>query len=183
MSELTVASRYAKSLIDLAEEQKTLEEVKNDMVFILHTLKQNSELRAVFGSPVISHGKKIAILNEVFGKNVNKVTAAFFALLINKGRGELVYPTAYEYINQYDIKKGITKASVVSAMPLSAPNKDQILSEVKAAIGGEIELHTKVDPTLIGGFILNVGDRQLDTSVAGSLKKLKKDFASGMVKS
>jgi F-type H+-transporting ATPase subunit delta len=183
MSELTVASRYAKSLIDLAEEQKTLDEVKNDMVFIMQTLKQNSELKAVFGSPVISHSKKIAILNDVFSKGINKVTAGFFTLMINKGRGELVYPTAQEYIDQYDAKKGITKASIVSATPLSAANKDQIVAEVKAAVGGEIDLDTKVDPELIGGFVLTVGDRQLDTSVAGSLKKLKKDFASGMVKS
>jgi len=181
MSELTVASRYAKSLIDLAQEQKSLDTVKDDMVLILHTLKHNSELKAVFGSPVISHSKKIAILNDVFGKNVNKVTGGFFTLMINKGRGELVYPTAQEYINQYDLKKGITKASIISATKLSEANKNQILAEVKAAVGGEVDLETKVDPTLIGGFVLNVGDRQLDTSVAGSLKKLKKDFASGMV--
>src|ERR1700749_1954343 len=105
MSELTVASRYAKSLIDLAEEQKSLDQVKDDMVFILQTLKQNSELKAVFGSPVISHNKKIAILNDVFGKSVNKVTAGFFTLMINKSRGELIYATAQEYINQYDLKK------------------------------------------------------------------------------
>jgi len=181
MSELTVASRYAKSLIDLSEEQKSLDEVKNDMVFILHTLKQNSELKAVFGSPVISHSKKIAILNDVFGTKVNKVTAAFFTLMINKGRGVLVYPTAQEYIDQYDAKKHITKASIVSATALSEANKAQIVAEVKASVGGEIDLDTKVDPTLIGGFVLTVGDRQLDTSVAGSLKKLKKDFASGIV--
>ena len=178
MSELTVASRYAKSLIDLAEEQNALEPVKNDMVFILQTLKQNSELKAVFGSPVISHSKKTAILADVFGKNVNKVTTGFFTLMINKGRGELVYPTAQEYINQYDAKKGITKASIVSATALSAANKAQIVAEVKAAVGGEIDLDTKVDPSLIGGFVLTVGDRQMDTSVSGSLKKLKKDFAS-----
>ena len=111
-------------------------------------------------------------------------------LFRSRGPGQLLIDVrlhplygAQTYIDQYDAKKGITKASIVSATKLSEANKNQIVAEVKAAVGGEIDLDTKVDPTLIGGFILNVGDRQLDTSVAGSLKKLKKDFATGMVKS
>ncbi|HTH81311.1 MAG TPA: ATP synthase F1 subunit delta [Mucilaginibacter sp.] len=181
MSELTVASRYAKSLIDLAEEQKVLEEVNNDMVFFLQTLKANPQLAAVLANPIISHLKKLNILTDIFSSKVNKVSIAFFKLMINKGRGEVLYATANGFIDLYDIKKNITKASVVSATPLSEANKQKMLDEVKAAVGGTVILEAKTDPSLIGGFVLTVGDRQLDTSIASSLKKLKKDFAHSIV--
>jgi len=181
MSELTVASRYAKSLIELSEEQNLLEKTKDDMVYFLKILKANSQLKAVLGNPIISHSKKLAILTQVFEAGVNKLSISFYKLMINKGRGDVLYTTAQEFIDQYDIKKHITKASVVSATPLSAANKAKILAEVKASVGGEVDLETKTDPALIGGFVLTVGGRQVDTSIAYSLHKLKKDFASGLV--
>jgi len=181
MSELTVASRYAKSFIELAEEQKILEEIKNDMVFFMHTLKENSQLQAVLGSPIISHSKKLNILTAVFEAHVNKVSIAFYKLMINKGRGDVLYVTAKEFVDQYNVIKHITKASVVSATALSAENKKKIADEVKQAVGGTVILDAKVDPALIGGFVLTIGDRQLDTSIASSLKKLKKDFAGGVI--
>ena len=181
MSELTVASRYAKSLKELSEEKNILEAIKDDMVFFMHTLKVNSQLQAVLGNPIISHSKKLNILTAVFESRVNKLSIAFYKLMINKGRGDVLYVTAHEFVDQYNIIKHITKASVVSATPLSAVNKQTIEADVKQAVGGTVILETKVDPALIGGFVLTIGDRQLDTSIASSLKKLKKDFAGGIV--
>jgi F-type H+-transporting ATPase subunit delta len=177
MSELTVASRYAKSLIDLAQEQNALEATKKDMEFFVQVLKANSQLQAVLRNPIVSHEKKLNILKALFTGKVSKVTEAFFAIMINKSRGEILFHTAQEFVNQYNIKKHIVKASVVSAAPLSEANRQVIMDEVKQATGGEIVLQARVDPELIGGFILTVGDRQIDTSVSGSLKRLKKDFA------
>jgi F-type H+-transporting ATPase subunit delta len=181
MSELTVAARYAKSIIDLSQEQKALEDVKNDMEFFLKTLKANAQLVAVLSNPIISHQKKLAILTALFENKMNKVTLAFFKLMINKGRGNVLYTTAHEFVNQYDVLKHITQATVVSATSLSEANKAKILAEVKTAVGGEVVLEAKVDPELIGGFVLTVGDRQVDTSIASNLKKLKKNFAQGIV--
>lgn len=182
MSELTVASRYAKSLIDLAQEQNNLEAINNDMNFFLHTLKANPQLKAVLGNPIISQAKKIAILSDLFSGKVDKLSISFFNIMVNKGRGEVLYATAQEFNNQYNNIKHITKATVVSATALSEANKSKLLDEVKAAVGGEVILDAKTDPSLIGGFVLTVGDRQVDASIANSLKKLKKDFAAGIVK-
>ncbi len=183
MSELTVASRYAKSLIDLSQEQKSFEDIKNDMNFFLQTLKANPQLKAVLGNPIISQAKKIAILSDLFSGKVDKLSISFFNIMVNKGRGEVLYTTAKEFINQYNIIKHITKATVVSATALSDANKKTLLDEVRTAVGGgEVILDAKIDPSLIGGFVLTVGDRQVDTTIANSLKKLKKDFAAGIVK-
>jgi len=177
MSEITVASRYAKSLIDLAEEKNALEAIKLDMDFFVKTLKENTQLQAVLRNPIISHDKKLKVLLAIFSGKVNAATDAFFKIMVNKSRGEILYPTAQEFVSQYNIKKNIVNATVVSAAPLSEANKQQIISEVKNLTSGEVVLHAKVDAALIGGFVLTVGDRRIDTSVTTSLQKLKKDFA------
>jgi F-type H+-transporting ATPase subunit delta len=181
MSEITVANRYAKSLIDLAQERKILEEVKTDMVFFVDTLRANHELQAVLRNPIVAHLKKVKILEAVFGGKVNKATESFFKIMINKSRGEVLYATAREFVNQYNVIKHIVKATVISATPLSAENKKSIVKELEASVGGNIALQTQVDPALIGGFVLKVGDLQVDTSISNSLAKLKKEFSQRVI--
>ncbi|CAM3771546.1 ATP synthase F1 subunit delta [Mucilaginibacter galii] len=181
MSEITVASRYAKSLIDLAEEQNVLEAIKLDMLFFVKTLKENTQLQAVLRNPIISHDKKLKVLQAIFTGKVSPVTDSFFKIMVDKSRAEILYPTATEFISQYNIKKNIVNARVVSAAHLSDANRQQIISEVNAITKGEVILTEKVDASLIGGFVLTVGDRQIDTSVANSLQKLKKDFAQKVI--
>jgi F-type H+-transporting ATPase subunit delta len=180
MSEITVATRYAKSLIDLAVENKSLEETRKDMELFSQTLRANFQLQAVLSNPIIAHSKKIKILEAIFASKVSKVTDAFFKIMINKSRAQILYPTAKEFINQYNVIKHIVRAYVTSATPLSEANKKQVITELEASTGGTIELHTKVDPNLIGGFVLTVGDLQVDTSISASLNKLKHDFARGV---
>jgi F-type H+-transporting ATPase subunit delta len=180
MSELTVATRYAKSLIDLAVENKSLEETRKDMELFSQTLRANHELQAVLSNPIIAHNKKIKILEAIFGDKVSKVTDSFFRIMINKSRSEILYPASKEFINQYNIIKHIVRAYVTSATPLSAANKKSVITELEAATKGTIELHTKVDPNLIGGFVLTLGDLQVDTSISSSLNRLKQDFARGV---
>jgi len=181
MSEITVAIRYAKSLIDLAVEQKALEAVNADMEFFVRTIKANSELKAVLENPIIYHDKKISVLDAIFGGKVSPVTIAFFKLMVNKNRAEVLYPAALEFINQYDVINNITQATVVSAAELSEANKKTIIAEIEASTKGTVILTAKVDPALIGGFILTVGDRQVDTSISSSLTKLKKEFSQAAV--
>jgi len=177
MSEITVAIRYAKAIIDLAIEQNSLEEINNDMELFVRTIKANPQLHAVLANPIIYHDKKIKILEQLFGGKVSKLTIDFFKIMINKGRAEVLTVAAQEFLNQYDVKKNIIKATVVSAAALSEENKNTIIAELKESTGGTIKLTAKVDPDLIGGFVLTVGDKQIDTSVAASLAKLKKEFA------
>src|SRR5882762_4936782 len=128
MSELTVAARYAKSIIDLAQEQNLVEPIKGDMELFLRTLKANPELKAVLANPIVSHSKKIKILDEVFASKVSKASITFFKLMVNKSRGEILYATSKEYINMYDVKNHIIHASVVSATALSEANKEKMIT-------------------------------------------------------
>ncbi|MEX8546911.1 MAG: ATP synthase F1 subunit delta [Mucilaginibacter sp.] len=176
MSEFKVATRYAKSLIDLAEEQNLLEQIKNDLSLFVQTLRANSLLAAVLRNPIVSPQKKSAILNQVFTGKVQPATISFFKIMVDKMRSEILFDTAKEFVEQYNLKKHIVKAVIVSAVPLSESNRLEAMAEVKAATAGDVVLEEKVDPGLIGGFVLTVGDRQFDTSISGTLTKLKKEF-------
>lgn len=177
MSELQVASRYAKSLIDLAQEEQAVEPIKADIEQFLATCRANPQLQAILKNPIISPSKKIAILEELFGKTFHKVVMSFFRIVTAKMRSSILYATAKEFINEYNLRTGISRATVTSAAPLDEANLEEISAIVKEAVGGNVQLEAKIDPDLIGGFILKVGDRQFDTSIANSLKKLKTAFS------
>lgn len=181
MSEIKVASRYAKSLLDLAIENNALEETKGDMTLFVNTLRANSELQAVVKNPIIPLTKKNAILKAVFGDKINKVTAAFLKIVVDKGRSEIIYGVAKEFLREYNEFKNIVTAKVVSAVELTEATKTEIINKVRAVTGGEVKLDATINADLIGGFILTVGDKQFDASISSSLTKLKKDFSQKVI--
>lgn len=102
-------------------------------------------------------------------------------IVVDKGRAEIIYGTAKEFLNQYNQFKNIVTATVVSAAELTDSAKAEIINKVKAVTGGEVNLKTSIDTSLIGGFILTVGDKQFDASISSSLSKLKKDFTQKVI--
>jgi len=182
MSQNKAASRYAKSLIDLSTEQSALEQVKNDMEIIEHTIDQNSELETILQNPVIPLNKKAGILDDIFGKRVHAITRSFLKLIVSKGRSAILFDTAKSFVAQYNLIKGVVTAEVVSAVELTEQNKAEITAVVKKEMGAnEVVIKEKVNEKLIGGFILKVGDKQFDASISGSLNKLKKELSQGVV--
>lgn len=178
MSEIRVATRYAKALIDLAIERNELEQVKGDMDMFLAATKASSELVAVLKNPIVPIDKKRKILNDIFGAQATKSTLSFFDIVVNKARAEVLHATAKEFLEQYNEKKNILKAKVVSATALTEQAVAEITSIVAKATGKQIILEKQVDEKLIGGFLLTVGDKQFDTSIAKSLQKLQKSFSN-----
>lgn len=178
MSEIRVATRYAKSLIDLAIERNELEQVKADIDLFLAATKASSELVAVLKNPIVPIDKKGKILKGLFGTQITKSTQSFFDIVVNKTRAEVLHATAKEFIEQYNEKKNILKAKVVSATKLTEAAATEITNMVAKATGKQVQLEQHVDEKLIGGFLLTVGDKQFDTSIAKSLQKLQKTFGN-----
>ena len=174
MSVFKVASRYAKSLIDLAKEQGDLDVIKADMEQIAAVIKSSTELQAVLSNPIIKTDKKQNILTSLFGGKVRPEILTFFGIMIRKGRSGILYPTAIEFVNQYNEIKGIVNAEVTSAALLSAENLEALKTSIATQINAQVILSNKVDPSLIGGFVVKVGDRQVDVSLAGKLNKLER---------
>lgn len=175
------ASRYAKSLIDLSTEQNALQDMMNDMVLFEKVVDSNSELEAILKNPIVPLDKKAGILNDVFGNKVHQITQSFLKLVVDKGRAGILFETSKQFINQYNFIKGIVTAEVTSAIALNDATKAEIVALVKKEMGAnEVVVKEKVDEKLIGGFILKVGDKQFDASIASGLNKLKKEFAQGI---
>ncbi|RDB04860.1 ATP synthase F1 subunit delta [Runella aurantiaca] len=173
MSESTVALRYAKSLIDLAQEQNVVDTVYQDMLFFKQTAEENRGLMLALKSPVVRHDKKLAILEGVFKTRVSPTSYTIFTIITKKNREGIMFSIAEEFIKLYDEKKGIVKALITSSMPLTAPLRKQFVSIVAEATGKTVELEEKVDEKLIGGYVLRVGDRQVDASIRTRLNDLK----------
>ena len=176
MSVFKVASRYAKSVIDLAKEQNILDVVKTDMEQVAQVIKSSTELQAVLNNPIIKTDKKQSILKSLFEGKVNPVVSSFFDIMVKKGRSELVYATALEFVREYNEIKGIVKAEVISATALSEANLAALKATIGQQINADVILTNKVDSSLIGGFVVKVGDRQVDASLAGKLNKLERHF-------
>ena len=178
MSVAKVAGRYAKSLLDLAQEQGKLETVLGD-VQSFKAATENRDFYLMLKSPIINGPKKRSILEAIFGESFDKMTMAFVNIVLTKGREEYLPEIGEEFINQYRALKNITSATVISATPLNDQTLGKIKDKIRAEMvqdGGTVEIEKKVDPALLGGFVIEIGDSLYDASVATRLKKLKKEL-------
>ena len=176
MSDIRVASRYAKSLIDLAQEKGILEEVHADMQLFSKTVQENRDFKLFLTNPIIKHDKKLVVLQTLFQNKVQTLTQTFFSIVTQKQREAILESVATEFIRQYNQIKGIEIAHITTAMPLTPELRTQINQKVAVLTGKTVQLKEKVDPDLIGGFILRVGDKQVDDSIRTDLRNLKKKF-------
>jgi len=172
-----LASRYAKSLIDLAIERGQLEEVYTDLQWLQAAIKGSRELVTLLRSPIVKSDTKKKIMEAVTTGNISALTAAFNNLLIAKGRESNLPEIVNAGIKLYKDHKHIQTVTLKTAIPVSDSVKEAIVAKVKEA--GDfpsIELETVVDPSLIGGFVLQAGDKLVDASIAYDLKAIAKQF-------
>jgi F-type H+-transporting ATPase subunit delta len=172
-----LASRYAKSLIDLSIEKGQLEEVYGNMQWLQSVCKSNRDFVNLLKSPVITGDKKIKVLGAVTGDKFNLITTAFVALLVKKGRESNLPEIAGAFVSQYKDHKKIHTVKLTTATPVSNELKNAIIAQVKKTGGFEnIEVEEKVDKNIIGGFVLQVGDKLIDASIAYDLKAIARQF-------
>jgi F-type H+-transporting ATPase subunit delta len=177
MQNTRVASRYAKSLLDLAIERGQLEQVYNDMLYLQRLNKGSKEFLNLLRSPLINSDAKIKAINAVTAGNISDLTVAFTTLLINKTREADLPEVITSFIQQYKQKKNINTVKLTTAVPVSDDVKNQLIEQVKKTSGLQnIELETTVDPNIIGGFVLQTGDKLVDASVAYDLKMISRQF-------
>jgi F-type H+-transporting ATPase subunit delta len=177
MSESVVAYRYAKALIDLAIEQKVVDQVNEDMKFFAAVCIENKEFVKVMANPIVRHDKKKAILTKIFEEKVSSVTFSIFNILTKKNREKLIYPISVEFQKLYADLNKIQRASVTTVVPLDAKQREQFVKVVENATGKTVDLVEKIDENLIGGYLLRVGDTQIDTSIRKKINDLKLEMA------
>ncbi len=170
------ALRYAKATLNLAKEKSLAKEVNDDMMLIQSTIEENHDLEIMLKSPVIKSGPKRAVLTDIFGKKVNGITMGLINLLIENKRLSLLNLVAKEYVVIYDFLQGVEVAQITSAVPLTKELEAEIFKKIKESIGKEISMNNVIDPSIIGGFVLRIGDKLYDSSVSSRLKNLLSQF-------
>jgi F-type H+-transporting ATPase subunit delta len=175
MAGTRAAIRYAKAVLDLAKDQNTVEIVNNDMMLIANSVAKSKDLSNMLQSPVLRSDVKKTALLEVF-KDSNVITVGLIDTLISNKRINILSQVAKAYNQLYDQYRGSETATVTTAIPLTEDLKSKVLVKAKELTGKDVDVKNIIDETIIGGFILRIGDIQYNASIANQLNKLKREF-------
>ena len=178
MNNPRLASRYAKSLLDLATEQNQVDAVYADMKWLHSICKSNPDFVNMLRSPVIKPTAKGKIIDTVTKERVSTLTTAFIQLLVNKARETNLPEIATTYIDQFNALRNIHKVKITTADPITDDMLNAILANVKttATEGQTFEVETAVNNELIGGFLLETSGTLVDASILRDLKDIHKQF-------
>ncbi|WP_346236530.1 ATP synthase F1 subunit delta [Niabella insulamsoli] len=172
-----LAYRYAKALLDIAVEKSQLDKVFADVQWLQAVCKSSSEFVNLLRSPIIKADKKQKIVEAVAKDHVGEITSGFIRLLISKSRESHLPEMLNEFVVLYKKHNNINTVKLTTAVAISDAVKQSIIAQVKKAAGVEkVELEEKVDPNIIGGFVLEMGDRMVDASIAYDLREVAKQF-------
>ena len=175
MSEHRAAYRYARALMDLAVEQGKVKEVEKDLRLVLDTIQESDPLKEVLHSPVLTDQDKGVALKALFGKT-EPLTGDLFNLLAANKRVAILKEVSEQYIALYEEMKGQDVAKVLTAVPLNADLEKKLLKQLKAITGRDVVIENEINPDLIGGFILQLGDLEYNASIASKLGNLKREL-------
>src|SRR5215203_750549 len=170
-----LAYRYSKSLLDLAIERGQLEQVYADMLYLQELNKCSREFLNMLRSPVIASDKKVAVINAVTAGKISELTGAFARLLVTKGREGELPEIITSFIKQYKQHNNIHIVKLTTASPVSEDVKNALIARVRQTSDMQnIELQTSVDPSIIGGFVLQTGDKLVDASISYELQEISR---------
>ena len=170
------ALRYAKAILNLAKEHKNESLVNDNMVLIASTIAQSSDLDTMLKSPVIKAADKRKVLVALFGDKVDNIIKGLFNLLEENKRMIMLEVIAKQYTIIYDHDKSIEIAKVTTAVALTKELEEKIQAKIVALTGNSASIENIVNPNIIGGFILRVGDVQYDASISNQFNELRREF-------
>ncbi len=176
MAGTRAAIRYAKAILSLAKDQNIAEIVNDDMNLIANTVVKSKDLKQVLLSSLIKSDHKKRVLVNIF-PNLNELSTGLFDVLISNKRIGILGDVAAKYNVLYNELHGKEKATVTTAVALTNELEIKVLAKIKELTNKTVELENIVDENILGGFILRIGDKQYNASIANQLNKLKREFA------
>ena len=176
MSYTKITIRYAAAFFDLAEEKGIIENAYEDMMMLEAVCTSNHDFVRMLQNPVVNADKKNKVISKIFGTSMNKMSLSFISLMIRKRRERYLPSIAEAFTDLYKASKGIKTAYVTSAVELAAKDKAGILGILSKLTDKKIDLVEKTNEALLGGFVINIDNFQVDQSLATKVKELKKDF-------
>ena len=171
-----IAAPYAKSLMDLARDRGEIETVTKDIEHF-GTAAKNRDFALLLDSPIVTADKKVRVMDALFG-GYSEITSKFLRIVVSKGREAALPEIAAEFMRLYRLERHISQVKITSAAKLDDATIERIKAKLKAGglIEDNVELEEVIDPELLGGFVLEVGDRLYDASARHQLQTLRKEF-------
>jgi len=176
MKETRVAIRYAKALFDLCIEQNLLERVDEDMHLIEKLYDESREFRHFLKSPVISNQKKNSVFKALLESSVHSLTLSFTKLMVDNNRESVIAAVAKEFHSHYKLHKGIVTVELLTSEKMSDILRTDIIDLIEKETGKKVELLEKVNSNIIGGFVIQLEDKQFDASIITKIKRLSREF-------
>ena len=176
MKHSRVTIRYAKALLQLSVEQKSLDSSYRDMVLLDSICSESKELSLLLKSPIVKTDRKLKIFNQIFGQKMNKLAMGFIRIIISKKREYLLEEIVKSFIDLYKKHNHVETATITTAVSISEGLKQRIVTYIKTQTNSQVELTEIVDKKIIGGAIIRLGDKQLDASVSTEIEELRQTF-------
>lgn len=173
---LKVSKRYARALLSLARESNIAETTYEDMKLLDEVFSMNKELRIIMSSPVIREGKKQRILKSIFSESIHPLNMGYMQIVVRKQRAALLPGIAKAFLSVYKEAMGIEPVTVITATKIDEKLRSKVMKVATSLTDRQIEFHERIDPAIIGGFILNLGDRQYDASIRKKLSLMRKQL-------
>jgi len=181
MIENAVSRRYAQAFFALAQETKTIDKLESELKIVVNAINENEELKKVMEHQLVSPDEKKAIINAVFTQDISEMTMNFLDVVIDN-RATYISGIYEEFVAYANATRNMIDAQVKSAVELTNSDLETIKGKLAAATGKTVRLQSELDPSLIGGVVVRIGDRVVDGSLAGRLAKLKDNLLKFEVK-
>jgi F-type H+-transporting ATPase subunit delta len=179
---MKAALRYAKATLNLAKDQNKTSEVNDNMLLIAQTISDSVALKSFLNNPILKADVKLNVINSLFGNKINSISQGVLKILVSNKRLALLPFVAKQYTLLFDKSQGVEVAKITTAVTLTDALREKVLLKVKELTSKKVTVENIVDQKIIGGFILQIGDKQFDASIAGKLNNLRSNFKTNHYK-
>jgi F-type H+-transporting ATPase subunit delta len=171
-----IAKRYAHALYEVAQERNTVDAVEEQLLLIQHTVKESKDLDAMLHSPRIKTEDKKAVLEQIFKAEVNPEVINVLKLIVDRKRETIVSLLAEEFTVIANEARGIADMFVTTAIPLTQEEEVKLADTFGKVVNKKLRVHSKIDPKIIGGVLVRIGNRVYDGTLAGKLNRFHQEL-------
>ncbi len=173
-----VATRYAQALLDTSQKTGVLDDVADSFSGVAQVYAENPDLETFLEGPQVSDKEKLQLLDSVFGSRVEPVLLHFFHLLLEKGRIEFLAEIQAAFQEMVEVAQGFMRADVVTAVPLPEDLEQDLADKLAALTGKKVTLLKRVDPSVVGGVRVCMGDQVIDGTIRTNLTKMRAQLSA-----
>lgn len=178
-----ISTRYATALLDYAADQGEQEKVYAEVKMLVRMFQQVSRFGKVLEDVSVRNSEKRKLIHTAAGGEISHSMAQFVELLLKNKREDRLYNICLRYLELYRKKYSILRGTLTTATKVDKATYDRLKAFIEHKSGETLELERTIDPDILGGFVLQIGDDRIDASVSGQLKRIKTDLTSKMRKS